>query len=71
MCVRAGLDANTALSAMTATAAELSGAGDHAGTLAVGRDADFVLWSGSPIELSSRLEEVWVDGRRVHGGEGK
>jgi imidazolonepropionase-like amidohydrolase len=71
LCVRAGLNPNTALSALTATAAELSGAGDHAGTLAVGRDADFVLWSGSPIELSSRLEEVWVDGRRVHGGDSK
>jgi len=69
MCVRAGLDPNVALSAMTGTAAELSGAGDHAGVLAVGRDADFVLWSGSPLELSSSLEEVWVDGHRVHGGD--
>ena len=32
-------------------------------------DGDFVLWSGSPIELTSRLEEVWVDGQRVHGGD--
>jgi imidazolonepropionase-like amidohydrolase len=71
LCVRSGLNPNIALSALTASAAELSGAGDHAGTLAPGRDADFVLWSGSPIELSSRLEEVWVDGHRVHGGEAK
>lgn len=69
MCVRAGLDPNVALAAMTGTAAEISGAGDHAGVLAVGRDADFVLWSGSPIELTSRLEEVWVNGQRVHGGD--
>jgi imidazolonepropionase-like amidohydrolase len=69
MCVRAGLDPNVALAAMTSTAAEISGAGDHAGTLTVGRDADFVLWSGSPLELSSSLEEVWVDGHRVHGGD--
>ena len=71
MCVRAGLDPNIALKAMTGSAAELSGAGDHAGVLAVGRDADFVLWSGSPLELSSSLDEVWVDGQRVHGGEDK
>ena len=71
MCVRAGLDPSVALMAMTSTAAELSGAGDHAGALSVGRDADFVLWSGSPLELSSSLEEVWVDGHRVHGGEDK
>jgi imidazolonepropionase-like amidohydrolase len=69
MCVRAGLDPNVALAAMTGTAAKISGAGDHAGVLAVGRDADFILWSGSPLELSSVLEEVWVDGHRVHGGE--
>jgi len=71
MCVRAGLDPNVALAAMTGGSAVISGAGDHAGILAVGRDADFVLWSGSPIELSSRLEEVWVDGKRVHGGDDK
>lgn len=71
LCVRAGLPANTALAAMTGTVARISGAGDHAGIIAVGRDADILLWSGSPIELSSRLEEVWVDGKRVHGGEDK
>jgi len=69
MCVREGLDPNIALAAMTGTAAKVSGAGDQAGIIAVGRDADFVLWSGSPIELSSSLEEVWVDGHRVHGGD--
>jgi len=71
MCVRAGLDPNVALAAMTSAAAAISGAGDHAGVLAAGRDADFVLWSGSPIELTSQLEEVWVNGRRVHGGDDK
>ena len=69
MCVKAGRDPNVALAAMTGAAAELSGAGDRAGVLAAGRDADFILWSGSPIDLSSSLEEVWVDGERVHGGD--
>jgi adenine deaminase len=34
------------------------------GSLEVGKDADFVLWSGSPLSTYSRAEQTWVDGRK-------
>jgi adenine deaminase len=37
---------------------------DHrVGSLEAGKDADFVLWSGSPLDSSTRCLETWVDGR--------
>lgn len=49
--------------ALTVDAAHLAGVGDHVGAVAPDRDADLVLWSGDPLDLSSRIEAVWVDGR--------
>lgn len=34
------------------------------GSLEVGKDADFVIWSGSPLSTFSRAEQTWIDGRR-------
>ena len=35
---------------------------DRVGSLDVGKNADVVLWSGSPFSVYSRAEKVWVDG---------
>jgi imidazolonepropionase-like amidohydrolase len=69
MCVRAGLDAQTAWEALTSTAAQIAGAGERVGRLTPGADADFVLWSGDPLELSSRVQAVYIEGRRAFGGD--
>jgi N-acetylglucosamine-6-phosphate deacetylase len=38
---------------------------DHrAGSLEEGKDADFVIWSGSPISTFSVCEQTWIDGRK-------
>jgi imidazolonepropionase-like amidohydrolase len=34
------------------------------GSLEVGKDADFVLWSGDPLSTYSRCEQTWVDGKK-------
>lgn len=62
---RAGLDAETALKAITIHAAEISGIADRVGSLKVGKDADFVLWEGNPLSLEGRIHGVWIDGKRV------
>jgi Amidohydrolase family len=67
-CVRAGLDRQTALDALTDTAARIAGVGDRVGRIAPGMDADLVLWSGDPLDLGSRVETVLVDGETVAGG---
>jgi imidazolonepropionase-like amidohydrolase len=38
---------------------------DHRiGSLEEGKDADFVLWSGSPLSTYSVCEQTWIDGRK-------
>ena len=69
LCVRAGLDSKLALKAMTSDAAAIAGVERRVGALERGLDADMVLWSGDPIELTSSVVAVYIDGTLVHGGE--
>ncbi len=34
------------------------------GSLEKGKQADFVVWSGSPLSTLSRCEQTWIDGRK-------
>ncbi len=34
----------------------------YVGSLEVGKDADLVVWSGSPLSIFSRCEQTWIDG---------
>jgi imidazolonepropionase-like amidohydrolase len=36
---------------------------DRVGSLEVGKDADFVIWSGDPLSAFSRCEATYIDGR--------
>jgi N-acetylglucosamine-6-phosphate deacetylase len=36
----------------------------HTGSLKVGKHADLVVWSGSPLSNFSRCEQTWIDGRK-------
>ena len=54
--------------ALTSDAAKLAGVEARVGALQRGMDADFVLWSGHPLNLTSRVEAVYVDGAAAHGG---
>jgi imidazolonepropionase-like amidohydrolase len=66
--LRSGASREAVWKALTEDAARLAGA-RKAGTLAPGQDADFVLWSGDPLDLSSRVLAVWVDGKRAWAAE--
>jgi imidazolonepropionase-like amidohydrolase len=60
-----GLDPAEALRAVTLSAAQVWGIGESAGSLEPGKDADVVIWSGDPFELTSRAEHVFIRGREV------
>jgi hypothetical protein len=62
--VREGMDHAAALRAITSTPARVFGQPDR-GRIAGGAVADLVLWSGDPLELSTRAERVWIDGVEV------
>jgi imidazolonepropionase-like amidohydrolase len=66
--LRHGVEHGKALNALTKDAAAIAGMGARAGSVARGMDADLVLWSGDPLELSSAAKAVWVEGALVHGG---
>ncbi len=68
MCVRQGLSSELAWNALTSHAAAVLGLQERIGTLRAGCDADFVLWSGAPLELTSHVDAVFVGGVHVFGG---
>ena len=57
-----GLDWASAFAAVTSGPARAMGMGAEIGSLTPGRRADVVLWSGDPLELTSGVERVWIDG---------
>ncbi|MBL4770058.1 MAG: amidohydrolase family protein [Planctomycetes bacterium] len=68
--IKAGLDEQIALSAMTLEPARLLGMGETHGSLEVGKVADLLILSGRPFEPASDIDAVMVDGKFVHGEEG-
>jgi imidazolonepropionase-like amidohydrolase len=66
LAVREGMDRDAALRAVTINPARVLGVDDRVGSLAVGKDADLVLWSGDPFDLQSRVLRTWIDGVEVY-----
>jgi imidazolonepropionase-like amidohydrolase len=66
LAVKEGLDPVTALRAVTITPARIIGAADRIGSLTVGKDADLVIWSGDPLDVMSRAEQAFIDGREIY-----
>lgn len=60
-----GLDRDAALRAVTLEPARVWGVADRLGSLEVGKDADLVVWSGDPFELTTGAEHVFIAGREV------
>jgi imidazolonepropionase-like amidohydrolase len=59
-----GVSWGEALAMITSRPAEAIGLGGEIGSLAAGRRADLVIWSGDPLEVSSAAEQVYIDGAR-------
>ena len=59
-----GVTWGQALAMITSKPAQAIGMGGEIGSLAPGRRADFVIWSGDPLEGTSAAEQVFIDGVR-------
>ncbi len=59
-----GVSWGEALAMITSRPAQAIGLGGELGSLAAGRRADLVIWSGDPLEGSSAAEQVYIDGVR-------
>jgi len=59
-----GLSEEEALKFVTINPAKQLRIDNRVGSIEVGKDADFVIWSGSPLSTYSVCEQTWIDGRR-------
>lgn len=66
LAVKEGLDRETALRSITVNPAKVLGLSHRIGSLAVGKDADVVLWSGDPLDVMQRALTVWIGGHEVY-----
>ena len=57
-----GLTWNQAFAAITSAPAEALGMGDRFGSLRPGRAGDVVIWDGDPLEVTSGVAKVYIDG---------
>ncbi|MCE7973000.1 MAG: amidohydrolase [Leptolyngbya sp. PLA1] len=65
LAVRGGMTRAGALAALTRNGAVMLDLGDRVGALSPGMDADFIVLSGDPLAVRSRVEQTWVEGRKV------
>jgi imidazolonepropionase-like amidohydrolase len=66
LAVKEGLDRETALRAVTINPARILGVDDRIGSIEPGKDADLVIWSGDPLDVNSRAERAYLDGREIY-----
>ncbi len=64
--VQKGLDRSDVLDMASVHGAKILGMENRVGSLAPGREADFVVLSGDPFELDTHIEQVFMNGRRVY-----
>lgn len=69
LAVRGGLSRDEALRAITINAASIIGAADKIGSVEVGKDADFSLFKGDPLDITETPVLVCVSGKIVEMGE--
>jgi imidazolonepropionase-like amidohydrolase len=57
-----GMNWVDAFATITSKPAEIMGLGGEIGSLRAGRRGDVVMWDGDPLEVTSGVEAVWIDG---------
>jgi imidazolonepropionase-like amidohydrolase len=66
LAVKEGLDRTVALRSVTINPARVIGCADRLGSLEAGKDADVVIWSGDPLDVMSRAEIAYQNGREIY-----
>lgn len=58
-----GLPWEAGLAGLTRIPAQTFGVDDRLGTIEPGKQADLVLWTGDPLEVTTVAEQIWFNGR--------
>ena len=59
-----GMSRETALKSVTINGAIMMDLQDRVGSLEVGKDADFIVLSGDPFSVYTKVMQTWVEGRK-------
>lgn len=65
LAAKEGLGEYDALKAITINAAKICGVDNRLGSIKIGKDADFVIFEGSPFDIFSRVFVTIIDGKIV------
>ncbi len=65
LAIRGGMSREKALYGVTMANAIMLDLQNRVGSLETGKDADFIVLSGDPINIYTRVLETWVEGRKV------
>jgi imidazolonepropionase-like amidohydrolase len=66
LAIREGMSEIEALKSITINPAQILGIDDRVGSLEEGKDADIVIFSGSPFDTRSKIDTVLIDGNSVN-----
>ena len=64
--LRYGMSEEDALETITLDPARILGIADRVGSIEVGKDADFALFDGPPLDVYSLVVGTWIDGKQVY-----
>lgn len=70
MCIREGLPQDRAIETVTINPATILGVDHRIGSLAPGKDADFLVFDGDPWDARNRVMRTYIDGALVHEDSG-
>lgn len=65
LAVRAGLDRETAMRALTINGANMIDLGDRIGSIEVGKQADLIVLSGDPLSVYTHVAMTFIEGQMV------
>jgi imidazolonepropionase-like amidohydrolase len=60
-----GLPEEVAMQAVTINAAEMLGISDRVGSLEVGKQATLLITTGTPLNMTSNIEQAYIQGREI------
>ncbi len=64
LAVREGMSREKALEAVTIAGAQMLDLSSKIGSLEKGKDADFIILSGDPFSVYTKVEQTWVEGQK-------